>query len=93
MLNAGKNAYMWTVDAEDAYYRIPIHPSEYKYMGLEWANLKWLFLSLQMGMASSPKIYTRFGDAVEYIIVNNRDCNQFRRDSEQLKNNELQSYM
>ena len=71
MLNAGKNAYMWTIDAQDAYYRVPIHRDDYKYMGLKWENQKWIFLSLQMGLASAPKIYTRFGDAVEYIIINN----------------------
>ena len=71
MLNAGRNAYMWTIDAQDAYYRIPIHRSEYKYMGLEWENNKYVFLSLQMGLASAPRIYTRFGDAVQYIIVKN----------------------
>ena len=69
MDNAGKNAFMWTIDAQDAYYRIPINKKEYKYMGLKWHNKLWLFLSLQMGLASAPKIYTRFGDAVEYIIV------------------------
>ena len=71
MHNAGKNAYMWTIDAQDAYYRIPIHRSAYKYMGLKWHNKLWLFLSLQMGLASAPLIYTKFGDAIIHIIVKN----------------------
>ena len=33
---AGKNACIWVVDAEDAYYRLPVHPSQYKYLGLKW---------------------------------------------------------
>merc|ERR1711991_817752 len=71
MHNAGKNAYMWTVDAQDAYYRIPIHPNAYKYMGLKWHNKLWLFLSLQMGLSSAPLIYTKFADAIIYIVENN----------------------
>ena len=71
MHNAGKNAYMWTIDAQDAYYRIPIHRSAYKYMGLKWHNKLWLFLSLQMGLASAPLIYTIFGDALIHIVVKN----------------------
>ena len=71
MHKAGKDAYMFTADAKDAYYRIPIHPSQYRFMGIKWLQKHWLFLSLQMGLASAPRIYTRFGDAVEYIVVNN----------------------
>ena len=71
MYNAGKNAYMFAMDALDAYYRVPIHESQYKYMGIKWKKKLWLFISLQMGLASAPRIYTRFGDAVEYIVVKN----------------------
>ena len=72
--NAGPGAYIFLVDAQDAYYRVPVRKQDWKYMGIKWAKKYWIFRSLQMGCSSSPKIYTEFADAVEYICVNkNRD--------------------
>ena len=65
--HAGKGAYIFLIDAQDAYYRVPIHPDDWKYNGLFWDNFYWVFTSLQMGLSSSPRIYTLFADAVEYI--------------------------
>ena len=31
---AGKGAWLFLIDAQDAYYRVPIHPSDWKYMGI-----------------------------------------------------------
>ena len=68
--NAGKGAYIFLIDAQDAYYRVPIQKEDWKYMGIKWAKKLWVFRSLQMGTSSSPRIYTSFADAVEYICVN-----------------------
>ena len=38
-------------------------------MGIEWADKYWVFRSLQMGLSSSPRIYTSFADAVEFVCV------------------------
>ena len=67
--NAGIGAWIFLVDAQDAYYRVPIHPDDWKYMGIEWDDKYWVFRSLQMGLSSSPRIYTAFADAVEYVCV------------------------
>ena len=67
--NAGKGALLFLVDAQDAYYRVPVRRADWKYMGIKWAGKYWIFRSLQMGMSSSPRIYTAFADAVEYICV------------------------
>lgn len=55
---------------EDAYYRVPIHPDDYKYNGLKWLQKYWVFTSLQMGLSSSCNLYTEFADAIEWIIIN-----------------------
>ena len=67
----GPGAYIWTVDAQDAYYRVPIKKKFWPFMGFKWLGFFFFFTSLQMGLASSCNIYTRFADAVEYIIVKN----------------------
>ena len=38
-------------------------------MGIEWDDKYWVFRSLQMGLSSSPRIYTAFADAVEFVCV------------------------
>lgn len=68
--NAGKGAFIFLIDAQDAYYRVPIAPEDWRFMGIRWAQKLWVFQSLQMGCSSSPRIYTIFADAVEYICVN-----------------------
>lgn len=83
--NAGKGAYIFLIDAQDAYYRVPIHPSDFCWNGLKWAKKYWVFLSLQMGLSSSPKIYTAFADAIEYICVNNNKDIAFLNGIQQLR--------
>ena len=83
--NAGKGAYIFLIDAQDAYYRVPIHPSDFKWNGLKWGKRFWVFLSLQMGLSSSPKIYTAFADAVEWICVNQNKDIAFLHGLQQLR--------
>ena len=66
----GKQAQLYALDAYHAYYSCPLHPSQYKYMGMQWLNQIWVFQSLQMGLGSACRTYTRFADAIEYVIVN-----------------------
>ena len=65
----GHDARLWVVDAQDAYYRVPIKEPYWKYMGIKWFGVIFLFTSLQMGLASACQIYQLFADAVLYIIV------------------------
>ena len=67
---AGVGGWLFIVDMQDAYYRVPIHPSDYQYNGLKWLKKYWVFTSLQMGLSSSCKIYTEFADAIEWILAN-----------------------
>ena len=69
--SAGRGGYIFIVDMQDAYYRVPIHPDDYKYNGLKWLQKYWVFTSLQMGLSSSCNLYTEFADAIEWIVVNN----------------------
>ena len=67
----GYDARLWVVDAKDAYYRVPVKKKYWKYMGLKWFGLIFIFTSLQMGLGSACAIYQRFADAILYIIKNN----------------------
>ena len=83
--NAGPGAFIFLIDAQDAYYRVPTHPDDWKFMGIKWAKKLWVFRSLQMGCASSPKIYTEFADAVEYICVKRNKDIAFKNGIQQLR--------
>ena len=64
----GPGAYLWIVDAKDAYYRVPIKKKYWRYMAIKWLGVIFVFTSLQMGLASACAIYQAFADAVLYII-------------------------
>ena len=67
----GYDARLWVVDAKDAYYRIPVRKSYWKYMAIKWMGLVFVFTCLQMGLGSACAIYQRFADAILFIIRNN----------------------
>ena len=87
-----KEAYITAADAHGAYYRAPIHPSQFKFMGMKWLNKTWVFMSLQMGLGSACRIYTRFADAIEYIIVKENKSIMFLNDV-QLMGHYLDDFM
>ena len=58
----GVGAYMFIRDLDQAYYLLPLNPSEYPLMGFKWAGKLWIFKVAGMGVASSPRSFTRFVD-------------------------------
>ena len=64
----GTGAYLWVVDAKDAYYRVPVKKKYWGYMAIKWFGFIFVFTSLQMGLGSACALYQRFADAVLYII-------------------------
>lgn len=67
--NLGKNAKIWTVDAKDAYLRVPIKDKNKRMMGFKWYNMYFCFSTLSFGLASACQIYTLFADAIEWISI------------------------
>ena len=47
MLRIG--ALLWTIDAKDAYLRVPIKKHCYKHMGFIWMGLFYVFTCLSFG--------------------------------------------
>ena len=67
----GPGAWLWAVDAQDAFYRVPIKKKYWSLLGLSWLGRLFFFVSLPMGLSSACQIYNKFADAIEYIIVKN----------------------
>ena len=67
----GPGAWLWAVDAQDAFYRVPVKRKYWSLLGLRWLGRLFFFVSLPMGLASACQIYNKFADAIEYIVVKN----------------------
>ena len=66
----GKGGYLWTADAKDAYVRVPVHPTEWELLGIKFNGRIFVMTCLPFGLASSCRIYERFADGVEWVLVN-----------------------
>ena len=51
--------YMSSVDLQDAYYSIPIHPSSRKFLRFIWNGELWQFKALPNGLSSAPRLFTK----------------------------------
>ena len=69
----GPGAWIWTVDAKDAYMRVPIKRKCYKHMAFKWCNRFYVFTCLSFGLASACQIYTVFADWLMWIIIYNTE--------------------
>jgi hypothetical protein len=65
----GRNAYLWSVDAKDAYLRVPVLTSQAPLLGFRWQNRYFYFQCLPFGLSASCRIYTHFADAIMFSLV------------------------
>ena len=47
-----------TIDLEDAFYHVPLHPESRKYTRFILDGVIWQFKCLPMGLMSSPRVFT-----------------------------------
>lgn len=62
--------WLWAIDAQDAYYRMPIQKHLVKSLGVKLAGVTFHFTCLVMGIASACRLYTEFAEVVKWIIMN-----------------------
>ncbi|XP_018373232.1 PREDICTED: uncharacterized protein LOC108767726 [Trachymyrmex cornetzi] len=53
------NVEMASLDLEDAYLAVPIHPSYRKYLRFRWQGIIYEFAALPFGLATAPYIFTK----------------------------------
>ena len=66
----GRNCLMFKMDIKHAFRVLPIHPSQWKYLGTKWMGFYFVDFRFPFGLRSSPGVFTRFADAVCWIIQN-----------------------
>ena len=52
-------AWMASIDLKDAYYTLPIHPMDRKYLCFQWDNQVYMFTCLPFGLSSAPFLFTK----------------------------------
>ena len=64
----GAKSYLAKADIADAFRLIPLHPSQYHLTGFYWKGY-WYDMCLPMGCSQSCKIFERFSDAIQWILL------------------------
>ena len=59
-----KGDYAFKIDLQDAYFHVPIHPSNRKYLRFAFENRVYQFQVLPFGLNTAPQIFTRLGHTV-----------------------------
>ena len=54
-----KNCYMAKIDIKDAYYSVPIHEDDKKYLKFVYNNKLYVFVCLPNGLCSGPRKFTK----------------------------------
>lgn len=66
MLSPG--SFLASIDLEDAYLLLPIHPEDRKYLRFRFRNQLFQFTVLPFGLASAPYIFTKILKPVVYSL-------------------------
>ena len=51
--------FMASIDLRDAYYSVPIHVQDHKYLKFMWENTLYKFKALPNGLTSGPRMFTK----------------------------------
>ena len=54
-----KDCFMASLDLKDAYYSIPIHPLDRKFLRFQWNGELFQFRALPNGLSPGPRIFTK----------------------------------
>ena len=68
VFSTGIGGWLFAVDAKEAYMQVPVARDDWRFLGVRWLNRLCIFICLCFGLASAPKIYTHFADAIEHVI-------------------------
>lgn len=68
--SAGPGCFLAKTDIKNAFRIIPIHPSDYNLLGMQWRGLYYYDRCMPMGCSSSCLTFETFSTAVEWVAHN-----------------------
>ena len=54
-----ENDFFCSVDLQDAYFSVPIHPDYQKYLKFTWKGVLYAFVCLPFGYSAAPRVFTK----------------------------------
>jgi hypothetical protein len=63
---------LWAVDAFEAYCRVPLEGRMIPLLGVKMCGLYFFYTCLVMGYSPSSRVYTEFGDVVQWICTHRK---------------------
>ena len=54
-----RRCYVACIDLKDAYYSVPVHRDNRKYLKFSWMSQLWQFKALPNGLTSAPRLFTK----------------------------------
>ncbi|KAK6169930.1 hypothetical protein SNE40_018448 [Patella caerulea] len=66
----GRHSQLAKADIEAAYRIVPLHPSNFHFLGFIWKEKYYYDRCLPMGLSESCKLFERTSSALEWIAVN-----------------------
>lgn len=70
----GKGCLMAKADIEDAFRLLPIHPSQYKYLGFLWDKQYYFDKCLPMGCSSSCQLFEKLSCALQWYMTHHHQA-------------------
>jgi len=59
--------YTFSVDLQDAYFHVPVHPDSRKYLRFAFADKVYQFRALPFGLSTAPWVFTRVVSEVKLL--------------------------
>ena len=68
----GRGTQLIKLDIQDAYRIVPVHPSDYSLLGINWNRGTYIDRALPFGLRSAPKIFNAVADLIAWALACNR---------------------
>ena len=68
VVKLGRGSLLAKVDIESAYRLIPVHPSDWLLLAVQWEDNLYVDLMLPFGLRSAPKIFNAVADALAWHL-------------------------
>lgn len=70
----GKGTLLTKFDLENAYWLVPVYPTDHLLLGMRWEGSIHVNRALLFGLRSAPKLFTAVADAIRWIMGNHGVC-------------------
>ena len=67
----GPGTLLSKIDLKDAFRLIPVNPSDWNLLGIQWRGKFYVDTCLPFGLRSAPYLFNRFSQAIHWILANN----------------------